>query len=358
MRIGIVTFHCSYNFGSALQAYALQMAIRSLGHQSCIVDYRSKNFNLYKIIRPTRPWTTLNNLKHYSSLKAREYSFKNFWNQHFILTDKTYTYKDEESLFSLNDSFDCFICGSDQIWNLNCTNGIVEPFFLSFAENARRVAYAPSLAHTSFKSENFDKQRISYLLSRFDYLSIRESETLPLFQPLVNKKIDVTLDPTLLLNADDYQFMVEYAATNEPYFFIYLLRECPELIKSAAAMAEKFKKRIFYISERNLPLPNSVNLFGVGPEEFVSLIAHADAVLTNSFHATVFSILFKKPFRVFATDESASRMRGLLNDLNMPERCVSSFNDNEIMPVEWEAVQLSINTLRRDSWNYLKKALA
>lgn len=358
MRVGIITFHCSYNYGSVLQAYALQKAVGDLVDDVNIIDYRSRDFNQYHIIRPLRPWKIPRSLLHLGGLIERKKAFNDFFERYLQLTEGRYSYLCERKLLDLQDCFDAFICGSDQIWNLDCTGGVVEPFFLSFAGDKRRIAYAPSLAHTSFRPENFDKGKVADLLGKFDFLSVREEETLPLFQPLVNKKIEVVLDPTLLLGADSYRGMVGAPVQEEPYIFIYLLRDCLELIESAAEMSKGSGMRSYYISERDLPIPGAVNLFGAGPEEFVSLIAHAGAVLTNSFHATVFSILFHRPFRVFATDLSASRMRGLLAELGIPERCAGGADASPIAPVDWSDVESRLDRLRTGSWEYLKGALA
>lgn len=358
MRVGIITFHCSYNYGSVLQAYALQEAVRNLVDEVAIIDYRSRDFNQYHIIRPLRPWKIPRSLLNLDGLTRRKHAFNVFFERFFQLTENRYSYLNERKLLGLQGRFDAFICGSDQIWNLDCTGGAIEPFFLSFAGDKRRIAYAPSLAHTSFRPDYFDKGKVASLLSRFDFLSVREEETLPLFQPLVDKKIEVALDPTLLLGAEAYRDMVGERVQDAPYIFIYLLRECPELVKSAAEMSEASKMKVYYISERDLPIPGAVNLFGAGPEEFVSLIAHAGAVLTNSFHATVFSILFRKPFRVYATDLSASRMRGLLASLDILERCVDEADAGPIASVDWGDVELRLDRLRAGSWAYLREALA
>lgn len=291
-------------------------------------------------------------------LLRRKNAFVSFLRRELCLTNERYTYRQEEKLFRLADQFDAFICGSDQIWNLDCTHGVVEPFFLSFAGDKRRIAYAPSLAHTSFKPENFDRDKVAELLSKFDYLSVREEETVPLFQPLVDKKIEVVLDPTLLLDAEAYADMAEKRVLDDPYIFMYLLRSCPELVESASDMARVTGKTVAYVSEKDLPIPNSANLFGVGPEEFVSLVAHADAVLTNSFHATVFSILFHRPFRVFATDKSASRMRDLLGKLGMSERCVAEVDASPVVDEDWNTVDRRLEELRKGSWDYLRRALS
>lgn len=357
MNAGIITFHCSYNFGSALQAYALQTAIDSLGLHAKIIDYRSRDFNKYRILRVKRPTRLLHDLLWWKRHRNRKTAFESFWSSYFNLTRERYSYRNEGKLRELQEEFDFFICGSDQIWNLDCTKGVVKPFFLSFAGDKRRIAYAPSLAHTSFNHRYFDKDLVAGLLKSFDYLSVRELETVPLFQPLVDKKIKVVLDPTLLLESDSYRNMLSATAQVEPYIFVYLLRDCPELIKSAEAMSGRLGMKVYYIAERNLPIPNAINLFGVGPEEFVSLLAHSELVLTNSFHSTVFSILFKKPFRVFATDSSASRMKDLLVDLGLSERCVDIADSSDIDEVNWNTVEDKLSVLRYDSWAYLREAL-
>lgn len=358
MQVGLITFHASYNFGSALQAFAMQAVIKSLGHEPAVVDYVCRDQKQYVLLSPCHPRRAPRILKNLRAYYGRKDAFERFAEVNFKLTKTRYSYKNEMALAELQDEFDCFVCGSDQIWNLDCTQGVVEPFFLSFAGDKRRVAYAPSLAHTEFKSENFDKEKVARLLADFDDLSVREEETLPLFQPLVDKPIDVVLDPTLLLDAADYESIISEPLVKEGYIFMYLLRECPELIASTAAMARETGKKVVYISEKNLSIPNSVNLFGIGPSEFLSLIANADAVMANSFHAVVFSVLFHKPFRVFATDNSGARMRDLLGNLGIGERCIAGEDSSEIAEVDWDDVERRLEALRAHSMDYLRRALS
>ena len=358
MRVGIITFHASYNFGSALQAYALQSVIRGLGYWASTIDYISPNQRQYNLVDLRRPRRTARILMNLGRFNRRKRAFAAFSGKQLKLTDRRFTYKHEAALDALQGDFDCFVCGSDQIWNLDCTHGVVEPFFLSFAGDRRRVAYAPSLAHTEFKPENFDREKVARLLADFDFLSVREEETLPLFQPLVDKPIDVVLDPTLLLDAADYEPVIAEAPVEGEYIFMYLLRKCPELVESTIAMARETGKKVVYVSEKNLPIPNSVNLFGIGPAEFLSLIANADVVMANSFHAGVFSVLFHKQFRVFAIDKSGARMRNLLRSLGIEERCVAFEDSSAIADVDWCDVEKRLAGLREHSFGYLARALA
>lgn len=358
MRVGIITFHASYNFGSALQAYAMQTVVESLGHTAAIIDYRGRDWDQYKLVSVRHPRKTLRVFANFRGYYERRISFERFSATHLKLTRDRYSYANEDLLDSLQEDFDCFLCGSDQIWNLDCTHGVVEPFFLSFAGDKRRVAYAPSLAHTEFRQEFFDGEKVADLLRAFDYLSVREKETVPLFQSLVDKPIDVVLDPTLLLGVGAYEKLLTEPLIKGDYIFVYLLRNCPELVKSAVAMANRTGKRIIYVAESDLPIPGGKNMFGIGPSEFLSLIANADVVLANSFHAVVFSTLFRKPFRAFATDRSGARMRDLLDDLGMGKRCVETLDSSPITDVDWEDVAARLDALRVHSFDYLRKALS
>ena len=160
------------------------------------------------------------------------------------------------------------------------------------------------------------------------------------------------------MNRGDYLEMTSDRVLESDYIFMYLLRDCPELIESTVAMATAEKLKVAYISEEDFDIPNSINLFGVGPEEFVSLIAHANLVLTNSFHATVFSVLFQKPFRVFATDKSGARMRDLLNNIGLSSRCVDAVCSSGIIGCDWNEVDRRLSSLREHSWAYLRRALS
>lgn len=352
MKVGIITFHCSYNFGSALQAYALQRAVTSLGNECLIIDYRSRDYDQYRLFHFGHPVAMVRDLISFRRNARRRSSFQAFWNNFFCLTAETYSFHDEAALSELSAKFDAFVCGSDQIWNLDCTRGVVGPFFLSFAGGRRRIAYAPSLAHTSFRQENFDRDEVARLLSQFDCLSVREKETIPLFQPLVDKKIEVVLDPTLLFDACEYEPMLGNPPEDD-YIFVYLLRKCPDLVASARDVAKQTGKRVYYIAERPLGIEGAINCYGVGPERFVTLIAHAGLVLTNSFHATVFSVLYRREFQSFACDASGARIRDLLEELGIIGRCSSPYT-----LVDWNEVQSRMGALRNKSWSYLKEALA
>ena len=213
-RVGIITFHCSYNYGSALQTYALQCFVENLNYDVEIIDYvLNSDFEHYKLFRTalykTNRKAFVADLIFLLPHIKRRNNFKRFVKSRLHLTNGSYSSLDmPEKLRELNNRFDIFVCGSDQIWNIDCTNGVVPPFFLSFADdNKLKIAYAPSLSHVGFRIDAQDEMQ--KLIERLDWISIREESTLSYVQSLTTKEVKVVLDPTLILDAQYYYHFID-----------------------------------------------------------------------------------------------------------------------------------------------------
>ena len=330
MRIGILTFHCAYNFGSSLQTYALKEYLTNTGHDVFVIDYRSPDFNNYKIFRSSSVKVFASDIAFLPRNLKRKHSFQSFWNSHFNLTRRTYQGKHACTKLS-NDLgyFDAVICGSDQIWNLDCTRGPLPPFFLACVpDNVRKISYAPSLSHPRFIEKNFtmnDKKKIAQWLDRFDAISVRELSVSQQFQQLTSKTIVEALDPTLLLNINDYQSIqsphLPKDLEKDTYIFAYTLWPNDDMNAYIDAFALKHGLTVVYYAKRKIPYKSpSVNVWGIGPDTFLTLIDNAHSVISNSFHATVFSILYSKSFITFGTERSSSRMRTLLSNLGLSQQ--------------------------------------
>lgn len=358
-KIGIITFHCSYNYGSALQAYALQTFVEMLGFNVKIIDFvMKKDFEQYKLFR-----TSLYK-RQIKSLGAdilflpyhlkRKINFETFTKRRMHLTKKRY-YSCIE-LTELNNVFDIFICGSDQIWNIDCTHGVEPAYFLAFADDSKRkIAYAPSLAHTKFKTDR--KDELKKLLYNFDAISVREESTVPYLQSITSQGIETVLDPTLLLNKDDYLSLIKCNFREEKYIFVYLLEGNKELIQYSEKLTKDTGYQLYYLSSKvNCGFHVGKNLFGISPEDFLGYIFHAEYVITNSFHATVFSILFNKQFCTFVTKKSSARMVDLLEKLDIKNRIFNKkFNIDD--KINYKIVDNRIEKLRYNSILFLKNAL-
>lgn len=360
MKIGTVTFHCSYNFGSALQAWALKRVLENMGHEVQVIDYRGRDFEQYKLMHPANPKALASDVLLWRRNARRRSAFESFMSREMDLT-RQYTWHDEDALGDLADQFDCFVCGSDQIWNLDCTHGPVGPYFLSFAGNTPCVAYAPSLAHVSFRLENFteeDREFIGSRLDRFIAVSVREAGTIELFQPLTKTRIEACLDPTLLLDRDDYDLIRRPVPMKEPFLFCYMLERNPALVAHADNIARRLGLAVAYVSKRPLlfHVP-SVNLYGIGPAEFLDAVSRAQSVVTNSFHATVFSVIMGTPFHTVATERSGSRMRELLHELGESGHLVSGPCCENPYPATWAELGPRLDALRSGSRSFLERAL-
>ncbi|MDW8486846.1 MULTISPECIES: polysaccharide pyruvyl transferase family protein [Bifidobacterium] len=371
MKIGTITFHCSYNFGSALQTYALRKYLTSLGHDVHVIDYRSDDFRNYWIFRKRGIKSSVLDVLSLRGNLNRRASFQSFWRKYFNLTDRTYEGKDaEQYLASDLKDYDVLICGSDQIWNLDCTSGPVAPFFLSFAaDTATRIAYAPSLSHSKFEEKNFtdeDKRKIAHWLHDFAAISVRELLPAQQFQALTEKPFVETLDPTLLLDVEDYREIqaqqLPKKLRSEKYVFAYTLWPDSEMVNYLDKLAHDRKLTIVYYSKKPIHyISHSVNVWGIGPAEFLALIDNADCVVSNSFHATVFSILYGKPFLTFGTGQNNSRMETLLGKLGMSKDHLlpDDFRGGiDIVPFSSRLDSSRLSQLRECSEQFLNSALA
>lgn len=357
-NIGIITFHFAYNFGSNLQAYALKFLLENKGYNVKIINFiYEKDFKQYKLFRVNsylkRPRSFIIDILCYNRNKIRKNNFELFAKKYFNLTQKKYyNYKDMKEL---NNEFDIFICGSDQIWNLDCTQGVEPAYFLKFANKDKlKIAYAPSLAHVKF-TKNYDAD-LKNAINDLDYISVREESTLPLIQPLTEKKVSVVLDPTLLLDQKDYELIIDQNKNESEYIFVYMLEYSVELVKYCNEFSSKKGIKVIYIANNKFSGIKGENAFGIGPDKFLKYIKEAKYVITNSFHATVFSIIFNKKFVTFTTKRSSSRMVDLLDNLGIPERIYNE-NFNIDKDIDYDMVQKKLIDMRKTSLEYLSKAL-
>lgn len=360
-RVAIITLHYPYNYGSALQAYALQSCIEEKGIEASVIDYRMRyDFENYCLFRRglyrEKPQRLIADIVFLPRNLKRRQNFRRFQSERLHLTEKTYT--DWRQMQELNDDYDGFICGSDQIWNLDCTNGVDPAYYLGFAApDKRKIAYAPSIAQLSFQSE--DNEKLRTYLSDFDHLSVREASTVALVRNCADATIHTVIDPTLLAGAQLLR-SIERKPRTQKYVFVYLLEENSELIQFAKALARERKLTLVYISniskKAQRQLLGGIDAFGISPEAFLGYIDDAEYVITNSYHATIFSLLFHKRFVTFKTGKSFPRMMDLLRALDLTDRIYKDGFDPD-QPIDYASVEQRLEVLRSESMRYLDHAL-
>lgn len=382
VRVGIITVHNGQNYGASLQAYALVQMLRKLGHDTYLIDYRTKKIedkmNSYKM---RGAWNSMKGIKknirlilsnilfstNSHSNQVAE-SFGKFHNDIFCPCNKTYF--NFKQLYELNNDYDAFICGSDQIWNPKIT-ALDKAFFLTFANKDKiTVAYAPSLGMDSECVDTEFRQELNEKLKSVKHLSIREENNRKLIEELTNRNCTTTVDPVLLLDRSEWmKILIDHEIINPrgKFAFYYPVIEQPEMENFAK---KECKKRGWNLINPRL-VPSYAKIKGytcfskdpVGPKEFLSLLADAEAVFTNSFHATVFSSVFKKElFIIPLKGEYSSRNNRIFEYLKMLNILEKSFNDKSTSLIhlsggEFEKADKILEFERIKAIDYLNKAL-
>lgn len=323
MKLGTVTVHNGYNYGASLQAYGLVKALEDLGYEANLIDYR--NPLIEKKMASKKKDSGIKKAIKYLLLNGKGYELRkkrfNEFNASFI-EGKTYYSVDE--LKELNKEYDGFVCGSDQIWNMNITDH--DPaFFLSFADKDKiRISYAASLGEEKAESERTKEFFVENLKS-LDSISVREVDSVPIIKGLTETPCHTVIDPVLLAEETVWNELAEKSSIKTPkykYAFYYELFRNDEMYEFALKKAKE--RGVKLVRTDILPakalIKGCVSLSdkGIGPAEFVKLIKNAEFVVTNSFHGTVFSILFEKEFYVVPlTGKLAGRNKRIENLLGM-----------------------------------------
>lgn len=335
---GIVTFMHGNNFGCDLQRYAMQRVLAKLGLHALLIDYvpyeagpfRSRFLKRLRLF--LRPQTLAK--APFSFLDRRKAYFRRFERDFLEATPRLHTAGQLERAAA---GFDCAVAGSDQIWNptLCRTEAAAHFFMLGFMPPEKRISYAPSLGVSEVEPP-FDgvlKRR----LADFVWISVREEEGAAVLRRLLDAPVDVVLDPTMLLTAAEWNALGvsarRYPFQNEPYILCYALGNLDAVIGMARQIRQRRPARIviFCFSLRDgirlkRKCPESVPVLNAGPAEFVSLIGSAAYVITDSYHGSIFSILYHRPFRTMMRDRSAgvssmnSRMKTLFETFSLEER--------------------------------------
>lgn len=336
MIVRTITCHDVYNYGASLQAFALQEYLKMLGHDVKIInyqpDYLSKKYNPW-YISPSSPRAfsyakksilfhvlyTIYRIPKFFYSWGRVKPFKEFNDKYLECTN---IYKSYSELRENPPCADIYIAGSDQIWNSYLPNGRDAAFYLAFgSEKIKRISYAASIG-INYVDKN-SLPNIKLWLKSFSAISVRELSAVALLNNLGYYSIQV-VDPVFLITANQWKsFFINQKKYDKykNYILVYDLHcDYPDLADFAKYYASEYKCKIVSINNyRRCPYAD-INISRLGPFGFLSLIYNAKHVISNSFHATAFSILFHKPFSVFYHHNNISRLQDLLKQLDLLER--------------------------------------
>jgi hypothetical protein len=362
----IITCHDVYNAGASLQAYALMKYLRDAGYVARIIDYKpdylSGHYTLTRVSNPRYDiplirWAYLaaklpGRLRYRRGNKKKE--FDRFRKEFLVLTDRTY--RSFEELKEDPPAADLYLAGSDQIWNPRFQNGHDPSFYLAFADDRRKKAsYAASFSADALSLE--EKTEIRPYLESLGWISVREKRAVDLVREMGLEAVQVC-DPVLLHDRSFWEAFAdrEKETEEEPYCFVYDFDGSPETERIIDHVQKDHPCRVISC----LPCGRAGKVLDGGPVSFVSLIRNADFVISNSFHATVFALIFHKDFLVVPRKEDLnSRMEDLLERAGLQERFERSPDiSGNLRKINWDAVDKVLEKERVFSRQYLTRVLS
>ncbi len=361
MIIKTITCHDVYNVGASLQAYALATYLKKQGHEVEIIDYKpeylSRHYSLSWVNNPRFDRPFLREAFLLAKLPARlaakygerKKRFDAFRKEYLPLTKR---YNSFEALQSDPPAADAYIAGSDQIWNPLFQNGKDPAFFLQFAPpEVKRLSYAASFAVESM--DDGDAARMTPWLQSFDAISVRETSGAEMLQSMALDGVAVC-DPVFLLDRKHWEHLATSVEDGEKdYILVYDFENNPAVEKLAKSLSKKYGKPIVSV----FPMFDADEVWNdLGPREFLGAIKNASVVVSNSFHATAFSMIFEKEFYVVERTEGINaRMRDLLADAGLPERMVKE--ETACDPIDWQAVGENLAAMTTSGKRFLQEQL-
>lgn len=357
MKIGIITITHGQNYGNRLQNYALQEAIKSLGHDVETIWNNAGAWENLNFLSRVKCWVKRAFHIKYSPRVERIHKFNKF-NMEYINWSKISVDKGKVPA-NLSSKYDKFICGSDQIWNpfYGRTSNID---FLTFARPEQKIAYAPSLGVSEI--EKGQEEVFQKALVDFPNISVREESGAIILKKLLKRDISVVPDPTLLLKKEKWDKLQKKPReiNNNKYLLTYFLGENVEAKKEAEMICQKEGLDLISLDDCFTDGYENPYYITMDPAEFLWLIAHAEKMMTDSFHGCVFSIIYGIPFVVFPRNYKVSmqsRIQQLMKMFDLEDHLALDSKHNDSILHQSYHVEAKLESIRKYGMDYLKKKL-
>lgn len=364
MNIKTITCHDVYNYGASLQAYALQEYLISQGHNVEIIDYKPdymrvhynfwyvpENSHYYKLAMKSsiiRFLLCCYFAPHRFATYGRKKKFDAFRDKFLKCTRRYFSY---EELVADAPAADAYIAGSDQIWNSNLPNGKDPGYFLQFGSgNTKRIAYAASFGIPEVAEEH--RLVMNKWMQKLDAISVREKTALNILKTIGVEGVEV-VDPVYLLTKQQWSnFAGEERIYPKKYILVYDIDlDNDDIRKEAERLSNIYGYKIVAVCALGKNPYAQISIKDAGPQEFVNLIKNAEFVISNSFHATSFSIIFNRPFATFYKKKNVSRMSDLLRNTGL-EHCLNPVSLD--YKFYWNEVNDKLEKICSNSFDYIK----
>lgn len=356
MKCSILTFHSVYNYGAVLQAYALKKYVSSKDIQVDFINYVPKKIlNVYSLNPFRKPFgvrTCVRRIRNLKNQKSQKQVFDSFFKTELGCDINSV---DEKNYYNSLKESDIAICGSDQIWNDTITGEIKKYYLEGEFPNLRKVSYAASFGKKTLS--NFQKNCIKECLPQFDSISLREEDGKAAIEQAIDQSVSVVLDPVFLLPRETWIEMADniQIPVSGKYVLFYALKKNRNLEVHTQKLSETLGFPVYIIHPTGvIQSVKGKQLFNVGPVEFLKLIKDAECVCTNSFHATAFSIIFRKKYFHIPDISKETRVESLLSRINCSEECEITINNIKLIDFK-NFDDGKLNQLAEESRAYLRK---
>ena len=361
-RIGTISYniYCNFtNYGSALQTWALHQAIKKLDAHPVLVDYCP---DILADKDPLNPFKNMWDKDEESkrmvemtlpAIRKNYEKFDRFYHERFDRTKKGYTSANFESVM---DEVDCFVCGSDTIF---CPDefGFDDGYYANYpCMRGNSVAYAPSFGDPHFSDEDYVK--LNERLQNFKAIGLREQMMVPYVRDHVTVPVEKVIDPTLLLSQDDYDAIAAERIVDEPYLLLYARRYNPSMEAYSEKMASEKGLKIVDISLRATNAEKGhLMLYEAGVEDFLSLVKHAEYIITNSFHGMIMSVQYRRPFVIFSREQCDTKITEFLELFGLSDRMLIN-GEEQFEPIDYVFVHKRIAEARVKAQDFLRMELS
>lgn len=364
--IGIITFHCAENYGAFLQTLASVETLKTLYHLDVsVINYqpayltKQNKIDLASWVPPganmlqtvksvllyciTLPHRFVRKIRFFSARKRLPLSCRAF------ITPEEYT----------GNSFDYLFLGSDQIWNPEITNGLDPVYFgcLKNCEKSIKFSYAASVGGGLGSSD--DCRQFMSLSQGLTAIGVREQSSVSLLEQLSAVQIKSVIDPTLLVPPQVWTPFISHRIHSKKYVAVYQLRDNPALLSSALKFAREHGYTLLHFGDPSIRRTQAKSISSAGPFEFLNYIRYAEAVFTDSFHATCFSLIFQKDFYTFLHKTRSERIIDLAYELGFSERLVCYGNSPlfTAAPLDFPKISKKLEQKRLESLDFLSEIL-
>lgn len=340
--------HAMYNPGSVYQAFALQKYLTDNSYETKIIDYTPSYF--YDEGRKLK--LIIKKVFYRKLYKSREKKFEKFIKENMSLTKNYVNYKE---LIDDNLVADCFIVGSDQLWNTDYKCGSDLAYYLEFTDSTNKISYSTSVGKKYINESN--RKMLLDHLKKFKKISVRESSTANLLSDLLDRPVEFVCDPVFLLKKEDYLKFIIDDFCKDKYIVIYMSPK-NDVLDNVVEYYKKKGYKIYLIGGFTRRCYCDYHFKDVGPREFLTFIYNAELVISTSFHATSFSIIFNKSFLVILPKNNSERIESLLNEIKLSDRIITeTTNYDKLLEIDWKRTNELLSKYIDTSKQFLKDAL-